>query len=481
MAVTESTAEAVSEAAGSGEVPGFGEDSSYRRRLLFTVMLAVMGFGSLMTIVTVSLAVIAEDLGSSRTTLGWIVTGLMLTMAVFTPLGGKLGDIKGHRKMFLVGLAGSVVTTGLCAMSWNAGSLIAFRVLFGLCGALVQPNGMALMMAAYGRKRRATAMGWFQFATTGAPTIGLVVGGPMVGVVGWRGIFWFFAAVSLVAWVLAAKVLRESELAARVPLDIVGSLSLAGTILCALLMVTVAVRSGIVDPWVAIFAAGALGALTLFITTERRHPFPLLRLDYFRRPTFTAPLLANALNQFAYMGGFVLTPLLLGDRFGYGVGLVAVLMAPRPGVFAACSPLGGIITTKIGEGVPMVAASSMMIASMVSFAAGAQAEAVVLVVVGLVLSGASAGIGSPAYTTLVAGSVDPQDIGVATGMNQTMLFVGIVSGIQIMLVVLGDSATAGRFAGTFLFGALFAGLGLACSTIAALSRARQRPAPVPAL
>ncbi len=452
----------------------FDSDSSYRKKLLGTVMLAVMGFGSLMTIVTVSLAIIAEDLGTSRTTLGWIVTGLMLGMAVFTPLGGKLGDIKGHRKMFLLGLAGCIVTTGLCALSWNAASLIAFRVMFGVCGALVQPNGMALMMAAYGLKRRATAMGWFQFATTGAPTIGLVLGGPMVGVVGWRGIFWFFAAVSLVAWLLAARVLRESELRAKVPLDIVGSLSLAGTILCTLLVVSVAVRSGVLDMRVGALALAALVALAVFLRTEKRHPYPLLRLEYFRRPTFTAPLLANSFNQFAYMGGFVLTPLLFADRFGYGVGLVAVLMAARPGVFAACSPFGGLITTKIGEGIPMLAASSMMIASMVAFALGAQTQVVVLVVLGLVLSGASAGIGTPAYTTLVAGSVDSDDIGVATGMNQTMLFVGIVSGIQIMLVVLGDAASAGRFAGTFMFGAVFALLGLTFSSVAAVSRSRQR-------
>ena len=458
--------------------PALGADLAYRRRLLLTVMLAVMGFGSLMTIVTVSLSVIATDLGSSRTTLGWIVTGLMLTMAVFTPLGGKLGDIKGHRAMFLVGLAGSIVTTGLCALAWNAPSLIAFRVLFGLCGALVQPNGMALMMTAYGRQRRATAMGWFQFATTGAPTIGLVIGGPMVDVIGWRGIFWVFAAVSLVAWLLAARVVRESARGARVPLDVVGSVSLAGTILCTLLAVTRGVRTGPADLAVVGLVLGAAAALTVFVRVERRHPFPLLRLEYFRRPTFTAPLAANALNQFAYMGGFVLTPLLLGDRYGYAVGMVAVLMAPRPGVFAACSPLGGIITTKVGEGLPMVAASSMMMASLVSFALGSRTEALVFVLLGLVLSGASAGIGSPAYTTLVAGSVDPADLGVATGMNQTMLFVGIVSGIQVMLVVLGEGADGGRFAATYLFGAAVAGLGLLCSLLAAnRARARRRLAP----
>jgi MFS family permease len=452
-------------------------DRSYRRRLLLTVMLAVMGFGSLMTIVTVSLKVIADDLDSSRTTLGWIVTGLMLTMAVLTPLGGKLGDIRGHRKMFLIGLTGSVVTTALAAVAWNAGSLITFRVLFGMSGALVQPNAMALMMAAYGPKRRATAMGWFQFATTGAPTIGLVVGGPMVDVIGWRGIFWVFAAVSVVALVAAFVVLRESELGDPVPLDIIGSVTLGATILLALLAVSRGVAAGISDPLTLAMAGGSGLALVAFIRTERSAPFPLLKLAYFRRHSFTAPLAANALNQFAYMGGFVVTPLLLSDSiYGYAVGTVALAMAPRPGAFAVSAPLGGWIATRVGEGPPMIAASTMMVASMVSFAAGSRPGALVFVLAGLVLSGAAAGIGAPSYTSLVVRSVDPSDVGVATGMNQTMLFMGIVSGIQIMLVVLGDSPSQARYAGTFLAGAAIAGLGLVASAIAAASVNRRSAA-----
>jgi MFS family permease len=453
---------------------GSGPETSYRRRLLLTVMLAVMGFGSLMTIVTVSLSVIATDLDSSRTTLGWIVTGLMLTMAVLTPLGGKLGDIRGHRRMFLLGLAGSVVFTALAALAWNAASLITFRVLFGVAGALVQPNAMALMMAAYGPKRRATAMGWFQFATTGAPTIGLVVGGPMVDVIGWRGIFWVFAAVSVIALVAAFVVLRESELAEPVPLDVVGSITLAATILLALLAVSRGVAAGIADVPTLAMIGGSIVALGLFIRTERTAPFPLLRLTYFRRPSFTAPLAANALNQFAYMGGFVVTPLLLGDDiYGYGVGAVALAMAPRPGAFAVASPLGGLVATRIGEALPMVTSSAMMVASMLSFAAGSRPGALVFVLLGLVLSGTAAGIGAPSYTSLVVRSVDTRDVGVATGMNQTMLFMGIVSGIQIMLVVLGDSPSQSRYAGTFVAGAVIAGGGLVASAIAAASVRRR--------
>src|SRR4051794_38215839 len=223
---------------GTAITPLDEHDRRYTRRLLLVVMLAVMGFGSLMTIVTVSLATIAEDLHTSRATLGWVVTGLMLAMAVATPLTGKLGDIRGCRKMFLWGLVGGVITTALCAVAWNAASLITFRVLFGLSGAFVMPNGMSLMMHAFGPGRRASAVGWFQFAMTGAPTIGLIVGGPLIDVIGWRALFLVFVCVTLLALLLAALWLRETPRRADLGLDYQGAVTLGLAVLLALLAVT---------------------------------------------------------------------------------------------------------------------------------------------------------------------------------------------------------------------------------------------------
>ena len=167
-------------------------------------MLAVTAFGSLMTLITVALDDIGADLGASRVTMTWAITGLMLTMAVATPTAGTLGDVHGHRKILLIGLIGGAVSTLLCGLAWNAASLIGFRVLFGLFGACVNPNAVSLMMHAYGPERRATAVGWFQFAVTGAPTIGLVAGGPLIDAAGWRVVFFAFAGFCRWASVFAA-------------------------------------------------------------------------------------------------------------------------------------------------------------------------------------------------------------------------------------------------------------------------------------
>lgn len=287
-------------------------------------MLAVTSFGSLMTLVTVALGDIGDDLGASRATMTWAITGLMLTMAVCTPLAGTLGDVHGHRKVMLIGLLGGAVATLLCGLAWDAASLIGFRVLFGVFAACVNPNAMSLMMHAYGPERRATAVGWFQFAVTGAPTIGLIVGGPLIDAAGWRVVFFAFAGVGLGAFAIGLPSLRPIPRQEGRPLDLAGAASLGLGVLGVLLAITEATGSirdegfgAILNPLAIAFAVGGALAFVVFVRVERKSPAPMLRLDYLKRRNFTMPLVSSAAVQFAYMGGFVITPALLEDRYGW--------------------------------------------------------------------------------------------------------------------------------------------------------------------
>lgn len=434
-------------------------------------MLAVTAFGSLMTLVTVALGDIGEELGSSRSTMTWAITGLMLAMAVATPLAGTLGDVHGHRKVFLGGLAGGALATLLCGFAWNAESLIAFRVMFGLFAAGVNPNAMALMMHAYGIERRATAIGWFQFAMTGAPTIGLVVGGPLIQVVGWRVIFFGFAAFNFMAFLVGVRLLRPMPRQQGRPLDLAGAATLAFGVLCGLLTITritTLVRdsgAGAIpgDRLVWLFFALFVVGITAFITVERRTTFPMLRLEYFGRRNFSLPMISGAAVQFAYMGGFIITPALLTERYGWTVGAIALLMIPRPAAFSLASPLGGALPARIGLRTPVLLGGGLMIASMAVFAVSAQLTngiGIGLIVAGLVLSGLASGISQPSIAALAVNSVDESDIGIANGMNQQVTFIGILAGIQTMNVLVGDSASGARFAATYLVGLGVAVIGL---------------------
>lgn len=446
----------------------------YQRILLFVVMVSVTAFGSLMTLVTVALGTIAEDLGTSRAQLTWVVTGLMLAMAVASPICGKLGDLKGHRRIFLLGLFLGSVTTVLCAVAWDAVSLIFFRVLFGVTGAMVMPNGMALMMHAFGAERRATAVGWFQFAMTGAPTLGLVAGGPLIDLLGWRLVFLVFAGVSLTALSLGTILVRPTPRQAGTPLDLLGAGTLAMGVLAGLLAIT-RIMSVIRDHGASAVLGDFSGlglvflcvaGIAAFVAVERRAEAPMLKLQYFRRRNFTLPMLSSAFQQFAYMGGFIVTPALLTTYYGWSVGAIAILMAPRPAAFSLASPVGGYLATRIGEKRPIILGALIMIASMIAFTGATgltNTLGIGLIVVGLVLSGISAGISQPSVVSLVVHSVDEEDIGIANGMNQQIMFIGIVAGIQTMNVLVGDDATPAQFASTYLLGGLvaLASLGLA--------------------
>jgi MFS family permease len=475
------------------------DQQRYQRMLLLVIMLSVMAFGSLMTIVTVSLDLIATDLNSSVSTITWTITGLMVAVAVTTPIGGKLGDLYGNRPMLLIGLAGGVVTTVLCSLAWDAPSLIAFRVLFGVFGGLVNPNAMSLMIHAYGVERRATALGWFNFAMTGSPVIGVVVSGPLIDSQGWRPVFAGFAAVSALALVVAWFVARPTPTQDDVKLDLLGAATLALAVLAGLLTITSFLGSYRTDGWGSAFSNPvALGlallcgvGVRLFIVAERRSEAPLLKLAYFGRRNFTLPMVAAALMQFAYMGGFVVTPRLLDKGYGWTVGAAALLIAFRPLAFSLASILGGKAPSVLGLRPPIVMGTLLMIASMVAFTGASfltSLNGIGLIAAGLVLSGVASGVSMPSVAATMVGSVDKSDMGIAVGMNQQMTMIGIVCGIQTMSVLLGDtaSATPARFATTYGFGGLIAIGSLACALMIRSQSVNDRavettaPDPVPA-
>ncbi len=189
----------------------------------------------------------------------------------------------------------------------------------------------------------------------------------------------------------------------------------------------------------------------------------MLKLQYFRRRNFTLPMLSSAFQQFAYMGGFIVTPALLTSTYGWSVGAIAMLMAPRPASFSLASPIGGYLATRIGERRPILLGALAMFASMAAFVGATTwtgSAGIALILLGLVLSGVSAGISQPSVASLVVHSVDEQDIGIANGMNQQIMFIGIVAGIQTMNVLVGDHATPSQFAVTYVLGALVALLAL---------------------
>ncbi len=429
-------------------------------RLLRAVLFSIIAFSSSMTIVSASLPTLSDSLGAPESTLAWTVTGLILANAVGTPVFGRLGDLHGHRRVFLAGAGLLTVATALCAVAWSAGALIGFRVLVGVGMSAAMPTGTAMVMAAFGPERRAEAMGWFQMAMTGAPVIGLVVGGPLVDYVGWRFVFVLLTPLAAAGFFMSRRILPDPPPQPGVVVDWAGAALLASSTFALLIGLDRGGRAGFADPWaVGLLLAVPVG-LAAFVLAERTARQPLLQLRYFARRNFTGGLVAAPLTHLPYMGGFIITPILLEDRFGLSVTVVALVLLFRPGTYSVFSPLGGRLAQSQGERRMILGGSLLMAASMVVFAASVWTDRLVLVIAALAVSGAALGLSSPAHSTVVAGAVDDGDLGVANGMQQTMQFVGIATGIQIMVVLLGSGRAADDFAGVFLFGGAVALLSL---------------------
>ena len=432
----------------------------YPIRLLRTVIAAVIVFSSSMTIVSASLPNMADDLDTTESFLAWSVTGLFLVMAVGTPVLGRLGDVIGHRRVFIAGAIVLSVGTVLCGIAPNALSFVIARMVTGAGIAATLPTGTALIMHAYSLDERSRAMGWFQMAMTGAPVLGLVIGGPLIELYGWRTIFAILTPISFIGVALSLRVIRPTPAIGSRTIDWWGAASLGVATFSFLMFLERGSSAGFTDPITLGLILLSAVALRWFVWVERRVGDPMLKLDYLRRRNFTGPLIAQPLSQFAYMGSFLIAPLLLDGRFGYSVNVIALILLCRPALYSISSPVGGRLATRIGERPMIITGSVLIVASMLMWIPGTMWESVPFIIVALALSGLAMGLASPSYSTVLAGSVDDGDLGVANGMGATTMNIGMLTGIQSMFVILGDGRDPSDFARTFAFGAIVAAFGM---------------------
>lgn len=411
------------------------------------------------TILTVSLVPIAAEFGARETTMAWVISAPMLFSAVTMPLLGKLGDLYGHRRAFLLGTAGSATAAFLTAFAWDAPSLIAMRTLAAILGGATQPAAMALIFGVTASNRRVQAMGWWSMTTAGAPALGLVAGGPLIEWFGWRIVFVLQGAFALIAFVLAALVLRET---ARRParLDVLGTATL-GLGVGGLMLALAEVRAfGPTSPVVlAAAAAGALGLLA-FRAVEARVAEPLVPLGLLGDRRFLAPTLSNAFMSASYMGTFVIAPFALHGAFGFSPALTAWVLVLRTASLTLGSPFGGALGMRIGERGAAVIGALVMTASMAFLWWGVGSRSLVAVGGGLVLQGLGHGLGLPALTSSAASAADDEDIGIASAVNRLMGTIGAAFGITLLSLLWGGDTSADAFAGAFAAGGVLSALSL---------------------
>jgi MFS family permease len=431
----------------------------YQWWVLWTVLAGLLSVNITFTVFVVALPEVARQLHTSVSTLTWTSTGPLLAFGVAAPVLGKLGDLRGYRKLYLWGLSGAAVSVVLTASAPTAGVLIAARLFDGVQGAATGAASMALVLQAFSHEDRVKAMGWWALVGAGGPVLGVTIGAPIIQYFGWRALFWGELPLMAIAAVLAVVVLpahdRPEE--ARDPgapegpegpegspspwsqLDWTGSWTLALSVTAGLLALNEAPSWGFTAPaTLAVFGVCLLAGV-VFVAHERRAPNPLIPLRYFKMRNFVFPLGARAFVNFSYMGGFFLFPILMEGIYGYSETRAGLVSTARPLLFSLVAPIAGYAAVKVGERSLVMAGAVALTVSMLVFTQLGSSPSLVVIIIALALSGVGNGLSTPSTVSSASNEVAEDELGVMSAAQQLITQIGIVAGIQVMVTVQASS------------------------------------------
>ncbi len=440
--------------------------------------LYVLCLGDLMivldtTIVNVALPSIRQDLNFSQTSLAWVVNAYLLTFGGFLLLGGRLGDLFGHRRLFLMGISLFTAASVACGISTTQGLLIAARSVQGIGGAIVSAVALSLMMNLFTEQaERAKAMGIFGFVMAGGGSLGVLLGGILTDALNWHWIFLVNVPIGVAVVILTLRLLPAAPgSAAGGRLDVAGAV----TVTASLMLAVYAIVKGNDTGWLTGQTLGLLGAavvlLALFVAIEARVRSPLMPLALFRLRNVVTANIVGILWAAAMFAWFFVSALYLQLVLGYSPLKVGLAFLPANLIMGAFSiGLSAKLVMRFGFRIPLAAGLSVAAVGLVLFArAPVHGSFIVDVLPSMILLGVGAGMAFNPVLLAAMSDVDPSESGLASGVVNTAFMMGGALGLAILvslaasrtdkLTASGHSLLAalnGGYHAAFLVGGFFA-------------------------
>jgi EmrB/QacA subfamily drug resistance transporter len=480
-----------------------GLEDRRRWRALYVLCTGVLMIVLDTTVVTVALPSIQADLGFSGPALVWVLNAYMLTFGGFLLLGGRLGDLYGPRRWFLLGLGAFTVASLACGLADSQFALVFWRAVQGLGGAVVTAVALSLIMNLFTAPAdRAQAMGIYGFVCAAGGSLGEVLGGFLTGWLGWESIFLVNLPIGIAVYFGCVRLIApDAPASGRRRLDVGGAV----TVTLGLMLAVYAVVEGNAAGWTSVQTLGLLGSavvlLAAFLVIEARVPEPLMPLRLFRLRNLAIANGVGVLWAAGMFGWFVISALYLQHVLGYDPFRVGLSFLPADVIMAAFSAgLSAKMVMRFGIRTPMWLGLLIAALGLALFArAPLGGSFLVDVLPGMVLLGLGAGMAFNPVLLAAMNDVDEHESGLASGVVNTSFMMGGALGLAV-LAAGADARTAGlRNAGTealtalnggyqlaFLLGALITAAG---ALVAALwlrprlqpdAAARATGAPVPA-
>ncbi|MER3420225.1 MAG: MFS transporter [Chloroflexota bacterium] len=309
-----------------------------------------------MTITNVALPTLAREFRAGTTTIEWVVTGYLLSLAVFIPVSGWAGDRFGTKRTFMFALGTFTFASLLCSLAWNVESLIVFRVMQGVGGGMLTPVGTAMLFRAFPPEERARASAVLAIPTTVAPASGPVLGGYLTEYWSWHWIFLVNVPIGLIGLLAAAILLREERQAQAGRLDLPGFLLGAPGLAALVYALAEAGQRGFDDRRVVVCGAAGLALLAAFVLVELRVSEPMIDVRLFRDRLFSAANAVMVVGMAGFTGVLFLLPLLLQAERGLTPLQSGLATFPQAFGVVLMMPLASRFYARIGPRRMMMAA-----------------------------------------------------------------------------------------------------------------------------
>jgi EmrB/QacA subfamily drug resistance transporter len=442
--------------------------------------LIVLCMGNLMivldtTIVNVALPSIRTDLGFTESSLAWVVNAYLLTYGGFLLLGGRLGDLYGHRRLFLFGIALFTVASLACGLSTTQWMLIGARTVQGLGGAVASAVSLSLMMTLFTEPaERAKAMGIFGFVAAGGGSLGVVLGGVLTDLISWHWIFLVNVPIGALVIFLSMRLLpteRAEAMSGR--LDVAGAV----TVTTALIIAVYAIVNGNQNGWTSATTLGLLGAsvaaLVLFLGIESRVRSPLVPLGLFKHRNISVSNIVGVLWAAAMFAWFFLSALYLQLVLGYSPLKVGLSFLPANLIMGAFSiGISAKLVMRFGFRKPLATGLLLAAAGLLLFVrAPVDGNFLVDVLPSMILLGFGAGIAFNPVLLAAMSDVEPSESGLASGLVNTSFMMGGALGLAVLASIAASRSSSLRLGGAGELSALTGGYHLAFLVGAAFAAA----------
>jgi EmrB/QacA subfamily drug resistance transporter len=393
------------------------------------------------SVISVALPAIRDSYGAAAEQVQWVVNAYLLPLSALLLLGGALGDHFGRRRLLIAGTGVFAISSLVCALAPGLPVLLAARAAQGIGAALLLPNSLALLNAAFSGEKRGRAVGIWAAAGAAAAAVAPLIGGWLVGTVGWPAIFYINLPLALGAILLAVRFVAESREPGAGRTDYAGALLATAGLggLTYALTLWSATRQLTEEALIAL--AAGLVAMAAFVMVEyRRGSRAMMPLRLFEGRCFSGLNLLTFLLYGAFGAAMLLIPYVLISSGGYSPVQAGLAMLPLPVLMTSLSPTMGSFAARLGPRLPLTAGPLIVAAGMVlSFLASEHSSywngpfwMILVMAVGMTIAVAP-------LTSAVLGSVEEQHVAMASGFNSAVARIGGLIATALLGGVLGST------------------------------------------